>query len=149
MSPNLDSAAAELGVDRDSFLRWVTIHELVHALQFSGVPWLRGHLGELLREFLETVDVRIDRGAAGGLPSVPNPSVLVARFREGGLAAIVQTRAQRDDHGAPVQVTMAVVEGHAEHVMDALAPELVPEHEGLRDAMEPAPRRAARRPSGS
>jgi len=29
-----------------------------------------------------------------------------------------------------------VVEGHAEHVMDALAPELVPHHEGLRDAME-------------
>lgn len=134
VSPNLDSAAAELGVDRDSFLRWVAIHELVHALQFSGVPWLRGHLGELLRRFLATADVRIDRGAAGGLPSVPNPSVLVSRFREGGLAAIVQTRAQRRLL-ASIQATMAMVEGHAEHVMDALAPELVPEHEGLRAAM--------------
>ena len=37
---------------------------------------------------------------------------------------------------------MAVVEGHAEHVMDALAPELVPEHEGLREAMDR--RRASR-----
>jgi putative hydrolase len=31
---------------------------------------------------------------------------------------------------------MAIVEGHAEHVMDALAPELVPQHEGLRAAMD-------------
>ena len=44
---------------------------------------------------------------------------------------------------------MAVVEGHAEHVMDALAPELVPEHEGLREAMDAPPRQTARRPSGS
>ena len=37
---------------------------------------------------------------------------------------------------------MAVVEGHAEHLMDALAPELVPGHEGLREAMDA--RRASR-----
>jgi putative hydrolase len=41
-----------------------------------------------------------------------------------------------------MQAAMAVVEGHAEHVMDALAPELVPQHEGLRDAMDR--RRASR-----
>ena len=35
-----------------------------------------------------------------------------------------------------MQAAMAVVEGHAEHVMDALAPELVPQHEGLRAAMD-------------
>ena len=31
---------------------------------------------------------------------------------------------------------MAVVEGHAEHVMDELAPALVPQHQGLRAAMD-------------
>ena len=141
VAPNLDLSAAELGVDRESFLRWVAIHELVHALQFGGVPWLRGRLGELLRRFLATVDVRIERGAAGGLPSMPNPAELVDRFREGGLAALVQTRDQRELL-ASMQATMAMVEGHAEHVMDALAPELVPEHEGLREAMDR--RRSAR-----
>ena len=135
VAPNLDQAARTLGADRESFLRWVTIHELVHAFQFGGVDWLRDHLGGLLREYLETVDVQISSGAAGGLPSLPNPADLVARFQEGGLAALVQTPAQRQILER-VQVAMAVVEGHAEHVMDALAPELVPRHEGLREAME-------------
>lgn len=135
VAPNLDRAVSELDVDRESFLRWVAIHELVHALQFGGVPWLRGHLGDLLRRFLATVDVRMERGAAGALPSLPSPAELVERFREGGLVALVQTRGQRELLGA-MQATMATVEGHAEHLMDALAPELVPEHEGLREAMD-------------
>jgi len=135
VAPNLDQAARALGADRESFLRWVTIHELVHAVQFGGVGWLREHLAGLLRSYLETVDVQISSGAAGGLPSLPNPADLVARFQEGGLAALVQTPAQRELMER-VQTAMAVVEGHAEHVMDALAPELVPRHEGLRDAME-------------
>ncbi len=135
VAPNLHSAAEELGADRESFLRWVAIHELVHALQFGGVPWLRSHLAGLLRRFLATVDVRIERGAAGGLPSLPNPAVLVARFREGGLAALVQTSEQRVLMER-LQAVMAMVEGHAEHVMDAMAPTLVPAHEGLREAMD-------------
>ena len=135
VAANLDEAAAKLGADRESFLRWVTIHELVHACQFGGVPWLREHLGGLLREYLETVDVQISSGAAGGLPSLPDPGDLVKRFQEGGLAALVQTPAQRDIMER-AQTAMAVVEGHAEHVMDALAPDLVPHHEGLREAME-------------
>jgi coenzyme F420 biosynthesis associated uncharacterized protein len=98
------------------------------------VPWLRGHLGGILREYLGSVDVRIERGAAGGLPSMPNPGALVERFREGGLVALVQTRDQRRLLDR-MQAVMAVVEGHAEHVMDAVAPGLVPGHEGLRDAM--------------
>ena len=128
-------------MDRESFLRWVTIHELVHALQFASVPWLRGHLGDLLRDYLDTVEVRIERGAAGGLPSLPDLGEFVERFREGGLAALVQSGAQRAILDR-VQAAMAVVEGHAEHLMDSLAPELVPEHEGLRAAMDA--RRASR-----
>lgn len=135
VAPNLERAITELEVDREGFLRWVTIHELVHALQFGGVPWLREHLGGLMRQYLSTVDVRIDRGAAGGLPTLPNPGQLVERFREGGLAALVQSSEQRDVLDR-IQAAMALVEGHAEHVMDALAPELVPGYEGMRTAMD-------------
>jgi ABC-type branched-subunit amino acid transport system permease subunit len=35
--------------------RFTLAHELTHALQFSGVPWLRGHLESLLREYLATI----------------------------------------------------------------------------------------------
>ena len=125
VAPNLDRAATRLEVDRESFLRWVAIHELTHAFQFQGVPWLREHLGGLLREYLETVEVRIERGAAGRPAVAAGPAELVERFREGGLAALVQTRraARMLDR---VQAVMAVVEGYAEHVMDALAPDWCP-----------------------
>ena len=135
VTPNLANAVRELEVDSDSFLRWVTLHEVTHVLQFSGVTWLREHLGALMREYLATVEVRIDRGAAGGLPSLPDPSVIVDRFKEGGLAALVQTREQRRIMER-IQCAMAVVEGYSEHVMDAVGADVLPEYAGLRESME-------------
>ena len=33
-------------------MTWVTLHEVTHAVQFAGVPWLHGHLAGLVRELL-------------------------------------------------------------------------------------------------
>ena len=135
VNPNLARAVRDLEVDRESFLRWVALHEVTHVLQFSGVPWLREHLGALMREYLATVEVRIDRGSAGGLPVLPDPSFIVERFREGGLAALVQTKEQRRIMER-IQSAMAVVEGYSEHVMDAVGADVLPKYAGLREAME-------------
>ena len=135
VAPNLRRAVHALDVDRDSFFGWIVIHELTHVFQFQGVPWLRDYLGGLMREYLDTVDVRIERGAAGALPSLPNLPQLVEAFREGGLTALVQTREQRRLMGR-LQAIMAVIEGYSEHVMDALGEELLPAYSGLREAME-------------
>lgn len=157
VTTNLVGAATALGVDKRAFVRWVAVHEITHALQFGAVPWLREHIGGLLREYLATVDVKLDvaqdadddRAASSSgsfldrlrAVDLPDPAELAQRFREGGLAALVQTEEQRDLMDR-MQAAMAVVEGHAEHVMDALAPELVPQHDGLREAMDR--RRASR-----
>ncbi len=135
VTPNLERAARDMDVDRESFEGWVAAHEVTHVLQFGGVPWLREHLGDLVREYMETVDVRIERGSAGALPRLPHPRVLVERFAEGGLAALVQNRTQRSLMRR-LQAVMAVVEGYSEHVMDAVAPSLVSDHDDLRTAME-------------
>jgi coenzyme F420 biosynthesis associated uncharacterized protein len=135
VAPNLHQAVEDLEVDRDSFYGWIAIHELTHVFQFQGVSWLRDHLAGLVREYLRTVEVRIDSGAAGGIPSIPDLSKLLEAFREGGLAALVQTGAQRDLMGT-IQASMAVIEGYSEHVMDAVGSGLLPGWEGLREAME-------------
>jgi coenzyme F420 biosynthesis associated uncharacterized protein len=135
VAPNLRKAVRELDVEADSFHRWIAAHELTHVFQFQGVPWLREHLSGLMREYLSTVDVRIDRGSAGGLPSMPDLSKLVETFREGGLAALVQTREQRGLMER-AQATMAVVEGYSEHVMDEIGRDVIPDHEKLRTAMD-------------
>ena len=135
VAPNLDKAVAELDVEREPFMDWIVLHELTHVVQFTGVPWLREHLGGLLRRYLDTVEVRIETGAAGGIPALPNLNELVERFREGGLMALIQSREQRElmDELQPV---MAVIEGYSEHVMDAMGVTLVPGYEKLRDAMD-------------
>jgi coenzyme F420 biosynthesis associated uncharacterized protein len=135
VAPNLRKAVGELEVDADAFHRWIAAHELTHVFQFQGVPWLREHVSGLMREYLSTVDVRIERGSAGGLPSMPDLSRLVETFREGGLAALVQTREQRGLMER-AQATMAVVEGYSEHVMDEIARDVIPDHEKLRSAMD-------------
>jgi coenzyme F420 biosynthesis associated uncharacterized protein len=135
VGPNLAKAVTSMDVDPEAFGRWVCAHELTHVFQFQGVPWLRDHMRGLLRQYLATVDVRIRRGDAGGLPSLPDLGRLVETFREGGLAALVQTREQRGLLGR-VQSVMAVIEGYSEHVMDVVAERAIPAHEPLRAAMD-------------
>jgi coenzyme F420 biosynthesis associated uncharacterized protein len=135
VGPNLNGAVRELDVDADSFGRWICAHELTHVFQFQGVPWLREHMSGLLRRYVATLEVRIESGSAGGLPSLPDPARLVEAFREGGLAALVQSPEQRalmDE----IQAAMSVIEGYSEHVMDAIAAEVIPGHEKLREAMD-------------
>jgi coenzyme F420 biosynthesis associated uncharacterized protein len=135
VEPNLAGAVRSMGVDSESFLRWVALHEVTHVLQFTGVPWLRGHLGDLMRAYIKTLDVQINRGGAGALPSFPDPAKLYQSYREGGLMALVQNGEQRKIMDS-VQAAMAVVEGYSEHVMDAVGETVLPEYEGLRDSMD-------------
>jgi coenzyme F420 biosynthesis associated uncharacterized protein len=141
VGPNLVNATYSMDVDADSFLRWVALHEVTHVLQFTGVPWLREHLGGLMRAYMKTLDVQINRGAAGGLPSLPDPARLYQQFREGGLMALIQSGEQRKIMDA-VQATMAVIEGYSEHVMDQVGESVLPAYAGLREAMDA--RRASR-----
>src|SRR5215212_9528345 len=45
VAPNLGHAVGTLEAEPDQLLRWVALHEITHALQFGGVPWLRGDVG--------------------------------------------------------------------------------------------------------
>ena len=131
---NLAGAVRDLEVDAESFGRWICAHELTHVFQFQGVPWLREHMSGLLRRYVSTLQVRIQNGSAGGLPVLPDPTRLVETFREGGLAALVQSPEQRTLM-EEIQSAMSVIEGYSEHVMDAIAAETIPGHEALREAM--------------
>jgi coenzyme F420 biosynthesis associated uncharacterized protein len=135
VAQNLRKAVREMDVQPDPFRRWICAHELTHVHQFQGVPWLRDHLSGMIRTYLKTVEVRIEHGAAGGLPSLPSPAKLIELWRDGGLAALVQTQEQRRLMER-MQAAMAVIEGYSEHVMDAIAVQAIPDHARLRAAMD-------------
>jgi uncharacterized protein (DUF2342 family) len=158
LAPNLAQAARNLGVDRDELVLWVTIHELTHAVQFGGAPWLREHLGGMLGELIEGLQVKLDpKATLGGLGSkngqdgwrgwLPRPGAgggpgfdpkavreLLERARGGELLrmTIGDERWQLVER---MQATMSLIEGHAEHTMDAVGAEVLPSLPRLRAAL--------------
>src|SRR5947209_4498093 len=123
------------GADEREFMTWVTLHEVTHAVQFAGVPWLHGHMAGLIRELLAQAEVRIDTPHRPRLPSRAELQRIGAALRRGDLISIVTSTAERETLDR-VQATMAVIEGHAEHVMDAVAPDLLPSLPKLREALD-------------
>ncbi|MCP9488774.1 MAG: zinc-dependent metalloprotease [Solirubrobacteraceae bacterium MAG38_C4-C5] len=137
--PNVLDVAARLGVDPASLLRWVCIHEVTHAVQFGATGWLREHLAGLMGELIDGMEV-------GGRPSAPRLSdvaALMARLREGGLV-LAFAGPQRRELLDRIQATMALIEGHAEHVMDLVGEQALPDLPKLRAALDR--RRARQRP---
>src|SRR5829696_7770729 len=134
VAPNLGHAAGTLDAESDQLLRWVALHETTHALQFGGVPWLREHLTAMVRELASALDLDPTR-LFSGLPGLDDLRGLVDAVREGGLAAVVlgtERRALMDR----VQAFMAVLEGYAEHVMDAVGAAVIDDLPRLRAALE-------------
>ena len=134
VAPNLGHAAEVLDADAEPLLRWVALHEVTHALQFGGVPWLRPHLAGVVRDLTAALD--LDPGKLiSGVPGLDDIRGIVDRVREGGLAAVMLSDAQRAQMDG-IQAFMAVLEGYAEHVMDAVGAEVIDDLPRLRAAME-------------
>jgi coenzyme F420 biosynthesis associated uncharacterized protein len=150
VAPNLAQAARNLAVDHEELVRWVTIHEITHALQFGGAPWLREHLASMLRELMDSMQIEVDKDGGGGLRDLlalgelagkPDISAmrekvadLLAKARGGELLRITLGE-DRWRLVEQMQATMSLIEGHAEHVMDAVGADLLPSLPRLRAAM--------------
>jgi coenzyme F420 biosynthesis associated uncharacterized protein len=133
--PNLNKAVAGFKADPREFLTWVALHEVTHAVQFGGVPWLQPHLSGLVREIMASAEVRLDTRRRFHLPSRQELRRVGTALRHGDLIGVVTNDAERATIDR-VQAVMAVIEGHAEHVMDAVAPELLPSLPHLRQSLD-------------
>ena len=143
VAPNIVQVERELDVSPHDFRLWVCLHEETHRTQFTAVPWLRDHLESEIQAFLAEADVDpatlVERvrqafGALTGrgqdVPREPvreEPVVVPAEENGGGLGIVdlVQTPRQREILERLTAV-MSLLEGHADHVMDAVGPDVVP-----------------------
>ena len=133
--PNLGQAMRAFGAEEREFMTWVALHEVTHAVQFAGVPWLHGHVAGLMRELLENAELRMDQPRRLRLPTTDEVRRTFSALWRGDLISIVTSPAERETIDR-VQAVMAVIEGHAEHVMDAVAPDLLPSLPRLREALD-------------
>ncbi len=133
--PNLGEAVQRFDADAWEFVTWVALHEVTHAVQFGGVPWLQEHLAGQVRELLERAEARMEARRHLHLPGREAVQRVGRAVRHADLIGMFASEPERAMIDR-TQAVMAVIEGHAEHVMDAVAPELLPSLPQMRQALE-------------
>jgi len=131
VAPNIVEVERKLGADPTDFRLWVCLHEVTHRVQFTAVPWLRGHfLGEVAA-FVDASQVdgqltdRLRRGVSALADAVRDSE------SRASVLDLVQTPAQRAVLDRLTAV-MTLLEGHAEYVMDGVGPDVIPTVEDIR-----------------
>ncbi len=130
--PNVIAVERQLRVQPYDFRLWVCLHEVTHRVQFRANPWLADHmshaLGVLTEEGSDDITemvsrlaefVRSRRSATNGVVADANSNGMI------GLLRAVQSEPQREALDQ-LLVLGTLLEGHADHVMDAVGPSVVP-----------------------
>ena len=128
--PNVIAVERQLRVLPADFRLWVCLHEVTHRVQFRANPWLADHMSNALAVLTEETgdDVtEVDR---------PARRTSSADRRDGVERRTEFERCHRPAAGRPVRaaaqaldqllVLGTLLEGHADHVMDAVGPAVVP-----------------------
>lgn len=138
VAPNIIAVERQLRVVPSDFRLWVCLHEVTHRVQFSANPWLAGYMRENVRILTEdagesTVDM-VGRVSA---------AVRSGRSREKGMLGVMQLLQAPEQREAfdRVMVLGTLLEGHADHVMDAVGPAQVPTVADIRAAFDARRRR--------
>ena len=121
VAPNVHAAQQALDVPSTDFGLWVCLHEATHRLQFTAVPWLREHFAAEVARLLSLTE------SAGMVERLPD-AVRALRDSRGDALALVEVL-QGPEQRAVLDRLLALttlLEGHADHVMDAAGPDVVP-----------------------
>jgi len=115
VAPNVVAAERKLGVVPRDFRLWVCLHEETHRFQFGTAPWLRGHVLGLIGELLDGDELQFGWPDAEGLRSVFGSPEQQQAFDQ-------------------VNAVMALLEGHADVMMDRVGTSVVPTYPSIRKA---------------
>lgn len=130
--PNVIGVERQLRVAPADFRLWVCLHEVTHRVQFRANPWLADHMSQALavltEDAAEDVTAVVGRLAefvrSRGQPG-SNTAGEPASGGVIGLLRAVQSEPQRQALDR-LLVLGTLLEGHADHVMDAVGPAVVP-----------------------
>ena len=127
--PNVIAVERQLRVLPNDFRLWVCLHEVTHRVQFRANPWLAEHMRQSLAVLTEDAGedvsavvgrlVELVRNKRDKVAPEPNSTGVL------GLLRAVQSEPQRRALDQ-LLVLGTLLEGHADHVMDAVGPAVVP-----------------------
>ncbi len=152
VAPNIISVGRELNVDPQDFRLWVWLHEQTHRVQFAAAPWLKDHMREqiglLTSGLMDKADTLAERLATAAKNLGKSAKAVSAKNDAGdagAAAAAADAAGDGDDTPAGpggvlsviqdpedqailshLTAVMSLLEGHANVVMDAVGPDIVP-----------------------
>ena len=121
--PNVIAVERQLQIEPSDFRLWVCLHEVTHRVQFTANRWLSGYMSQALGQ--------LTQDAGEDIVQVLSRLAEFARNRDAsapgivGLVRAVQSEPQRQALDR-LLVLGTLLEGHADHVMDAVGPLVVP-----------------------
>lgn len=132
--PNIIAVERQLRVVPSDFRMWVCLHEVTHRVQFSANPWLAGYMSGTLA----TLANEQEEDVAGMLGRLAEFVRSPKNQGENGIVDLL--RAMQSESGRDaldrLLVLGTLLEGHADHVMDAVGPAVVPSVSSIRARFE-------------
>ncbi len=128
VAPNIVSVERQLDVDPHDFRLWVCLHEVTHRVQFTAVPWMRQYMLDQVHALTEALDTdpnALKQRLSNALSELSKVARGKGEAAEGGLLALISTPEQRVVMDR-ITAFMSLVEGHAEYVMNAVSPDVIP-----------------------
>lgn len=131
--PNVLSVERALRLQPDDFRMWVCLHEVTHRVQFGAHPWLRDYMRD-------NVAALTGGGSTGSLRDLLDRAArgLSGQSQHAGIIGVLQIAAPAEQFAAIERLLMlgTLLEGHADHVMDAVGPSVIPTVSGIRAAFD-------------
>ncbi len=136
VAPNVVKVEREIGAVPADFRLWVCLHESTHRLQFTAVPWMADYFRSLVADYAAVAPTD-SAEVLRRVGSVITGRGDAAREAPGTVGDSWLRRIQTPEQQRvfdSVMALMTLLEGHADHVMDAVGPAVVPSVDEIRAA---------------
>ncbi len=120
VGPNIVTVERRFRFPARDFRMWLTLHEVDHQLQFSGVPWLRGHVSGLVDTYFDSIKLDPRELVVALRRAVEEIRSGHGEWKGLGVLFLLMTPEQRVTFRR-MQAVMSLLEGHGNFVMDELA----------------------------
>ncbi|WP_422628619.1 zinc-dependent metalloprotease [Rhodococcus sp. (in: high G+C Gram-positive bacteria)] len=146
VAPNVVAVERALKVPTADFRLWVCLHEVTHRVQFAEAPWMA--------ESMRAATAELGAAADESVTEVAGRIIAVVRDRRGtdeksmsergvlGLLRATQSETQQLALDRMLALG-TLLEGHADHVMDAVGPGVVPAVARIRRSFDNRRRRSS------
>jgi coenzyme F420 biosynthesis associated uncharacterized protein len=135
VGPNVVTVERRFKFPPRDFRLWLALHEVDHQLQFSGVPWLRGHVTGLVDDYFDSIQLdpkEVIQALRRAVEEIRSGS---GEWKGIGILFLLMNPAQRETF-RQMQAVMSLLEGHGNYVMDELATGHVSQGERMRRTLK-------------